>query len=170
MRRVGRFLFVCFVDLEKAFDCVPKKVIEWALRKKLVLERLLQAVLSINKGAKSRVHVGGGHSEEFDIGVYVHQGSDFRPILFSMVLDVLSKNGRKGALSEFLYANDLVSMVKTKEKLVAQFIRWKAAFERKRLKVNFGKTKIMESGGGSGVVVMAKIDPCGVCGKRAKVN
>ena len=28
----------------------------------------------------------------------------------------------------------------------------------------------MESGGGSGVVVLAKIDPCGVCGKRSKVN
>ena len=28
----------------------------------------------------------------------------------------------------------------------------------------------MENGGGSGVVVLAKIDPCGVCGKRAKVN
>ena len=28
--------FICFVDLEKAFDRVPRKVIEWALRKKLV--------------------------------------------------------------------------------------------------------------------------------------
>ena len=28
----------------------------------------------------------------------------------------------------------------------------------------------MESSGGDGVVVLAKIDACGVCGKRAKVN
>ena len=28
----------------------------------------------------------------------------------------------------------------------------------------------MESGVGSGVVVLAKVDPCGVCGKRAKIN
>ena len=28
----------------------------------------------------------------------------------------------------------------------------------------------MESGGGSGVGFLAKIDPCDVCGKRAKVN
>ena len=28
----------------------------------------------------------------------------------------------------------------------------------------------MESGGDGGVVVLAKIDPCSVCGKRAKVN
>ena len=58
----NRKLFICFVDLEKAFDRVPRKVIEWALRKKLVPERLVQAVMSMYKGAKTRVKVGGGHS------------------------------------------------------------------------------------------------------------
>ena len=166
----NRKLFICFVDLEKAFDRVPRKVIEWALRKKLLPERLVQAVMSMYKGAKTRVKVGGGHSEEFDVGVGVHQGSVLSPFLFSIVLDVLSEDGRKGALYELLYANDLVLMAKTMKELEAQFFRWKAAFEGKGLKVNLGKTKVMESSGGGGVVVLAKIDPCGVCGKRAKVN
>ena len=61
-------------------------------------------------------------------------------------------------------------MVETMEELEAQFTHWKVAFEGKRLKVNLGKPKVMESGGGSRVVVLAKIDPCGVFGKRAKVN
>ena len=61
-------------------------------------------------------------------------------------------------------------MAETMEELEAQFIRWKAAFEGKELKVDLGKTKVTESGGRSGVVVLAKIDSCGVCGKRAKVN
>ena len=26
--------YMCFVDIEKAFDKVPRKVIEWAMRKK----------------------------------------------------------------------------------------------------------------------------------------
>ena len=90
----NRKLFICFVDLEKAFDRVPRKVIEWALRKKLVPERLVQAVMSMYKGAKTRVKVGDGHSEEFDVGVGVHQGSVLSPFLFSIVLDVLSENGR----------------------------------------------------------------------------
>ena len=65
-------------------------------------------------------------------------------------------------------------MAETMEELEAQFIRWKAAFEGKGLKVNLGKTKVMESGGGGGggggVVALAKIDPCGVRDKKAKVN
>ena len=148
----NRKLFICFVNLEKAFDRVPRKVIEWALRKKLVPERLVQAVMSMYKGAKTRVKVGDGHSEEFDVGVDVHQGSVFSPFLFSIVLDVLSEDGRKGALYELLYADDLVLMAETMEELEAQFICWKAAFEGKGLKVNLGKTKVMESGGGVVVV------------------
>ena len=27
-------LYMCFVDIEKVFDIVPRKVLEWALRKK----------------------------------------------------------------------------------------------------------------------------------------
>jgi len=32
-----RKLFLCFVDMEKAFDRVPRKVMEWAIRKKVEL-------------------------------------------------------------------------------------------------------------------------------------
>ena len=66
---------MCFIDLEKAFDRVPRNVIEWALRKKNVPEGLVQAVMKLYKGAKTRVQVGDGHSEKFDVGVVVHQGS-----------------------------------------------------------------------------------------------
>ena len=38
-------LYVCFVDMEKAFDRVPKKLMEWAMRKKGLSEVMVQAVI-----------------------------------------------------------------------------------------------------------------------------
>ena len=40
-------LYMCFVDLEKASDRVPRKVTEWALSKKGLAELLVQAVMSL---------------------------------------------------------------------------------------------------------------------------
>ena len=41
---------VCLVDLEKAFDTVPRKVVEWAMRKKGIPETLATAMMSLYKG------------------------------------------------------------------------------------------------------------------------
>ena len=46
-----------FVDLEKAFDSVPRKVLEWAMRKKGVPEVLVTSMMSLYEGAKTRVRV-----------------------------------------------------------------------------------------------------------------
>ena len=40
-------LYMCFVDLEKAFDKLPRKIVEWAMRKKGIPEALDAAVMSL---------------------------------------------------------------------------------------------------------------------------
>ena len=42
-------MYMCFVDLEKAFDRVPRRVTEWAMRKKGLPEILVKAVMSLMK-------------------------------------------------------------------------------------------------------------------------
>ena len=51
-------LYMCSIDLEKAFDRVMMKAVEWATRKKSVPEALIGAVVSLYKGAKTKVTVG----------------------------------------------------------------------------------------------------------------
>ena len=74
-------LYMCFVDLEKAFDRVPRRVLEWAMRKRGIPEAMVRAVMSLYEGAKTRVRVGLELSEEFEVKVGVHQGSALSPLL-----------------------------------------------------------------------------------------
>ena len=56
---------MCFVDLEKAFDRVPRRVMEWAMRKKGLAEILVKAVMSLYEGAETKVRVGLGRPKNF---------------------------------------------------------------------------------------------------------
>ena len=162
-------LYRCFVDLEKALDRVPRKVMEWALRKKGLVEVLVQAVMSLYEGSRTKVRVGSGTSDEFEVRVGVHQVSVLSPLIFAIVVDVVTKHARAGLLNEILYADDLVLMSERLEDLRERFQRWRRALEGKGLKVNLGKTKMMVSGA-EGETTSSKIDPCGVCGKRVGSN
>ena len=68
-------LYMCFVDLETAFDRVPRKVMEWALRKKNLPEVLVKAVMSLYEGSRTKVRIGSDLSEEFGVRAGIHQGS-----------------------------------------------------------------------------------------------
>ena len=46
-------LYMCFVDLEKTFDRVPRKVMEWALRKKRLPKVLVKVVMSLYEGSRT---------------------------------------------------------------------------------------------------------------------
>ena len=135
---------MAFVDLEKAFDPVPRKVIWWALRKLGVEEWIVQLVQGMYANAQSRVCVGEGFSEEFEVKVGVHQGSVLSPLL--IVLEALSREFRSGVPWEDLYADDLVTIAESLEECVRRLLTWKEAMEKKGLRVNAGKTKIMICG------------------------
>ena len=160
---------MCFVDMEKAFDRVPRNVMEWAIRKKDLSEVIVRAVMSLFDGAKTRVRVGSAYSEEFEVKVGVHQGSVLSPLLFAIVVDVITENARRGVVNELLYADDLVIMSEDMEDLKERFWNWKDALESKGLKVNTRKTKLMVSGS-EGKLFNSKIDLWGVCGRKVMAN
>ena len=81
---------MAFVDLDKAFDWVPLKVIWWALRKLGVEEWIVRLVQGMYTSVRSSVRVDEGYSEEFEVKVGIYQGSVLSPLLFLIVLEALS--------------------------------------------------------------------------------
>ena len=164
-----RKLFHVFVDLEKAFDRIPRKAIEWALRRQLVPEHLVKLVMMLYTDSKSRVRVAGELSEEFPINVGVHQGSALSPLLFILVMDEATKECRGDEIWELLYADDLVLTAETKEEAEQKFLDWREAIARRGMKVNVAKTKVLVTGKKAEVVRSGRY-PCAVCGKGVGVN
>ena len=78
------------MDLEKAFDRVPRKVISWAMRKLGVEEQLVSAVLSMYTGAKTVIRIVYGNSKGFEVKVGMHQGSALSPLLLVIVMEAIS--------------------------------------------------------------------------------
>ena len=77
---------MAFLDLEKAFDRVPREVVWWALRQMSVDGWLINAVKSMFKNAKTSVKVNGVGGRDFPVEVGVHQGSVLSPLLFIIVM------------------------------------------------------------------------------------
>ena len=78
-------LYMCFVDIKKAFDRMPRKVMKWAMRKKSLSEVMIREVISLYDGAKTRVRVGSSYSEELEVKVGIHLGSVLSQLLFAKV-------------------------------------------------------------------------------------
>ena len=168
--RKNRNLFFAFVDLEKAFDRVPRKVLWWALRKVGAPEWIVRVIQGMYQNARSQVRVNNVLSDVFDVKVGVHQGSVLSPLLFIIVLEALSREFRISCPWELLYADDLVVIADTMDELLHRLEEWKKHLEAKGLRVNMGKTKVMISGKDLHSLRDSGKHPCGVCRKGVGRN
>ena len=87
-REMNKELHMVFVDLEKAYNRVPRELIWWCLRKKGVPEGMLRLYKICTMTARL-VSTRTGDTEYFHVGVGLHQGSSLSPLLFILIMDVL---------------------------------------------------------------------------------
>ena len=76
-------LFLTFVDLENAYDRVPRDLVYWCLRSRGVPEKLVRLVEATYHGTSKVVRTMHGRTDEFPIKVGLHQGSGLSPFLLS---------------------------------------------------------------------------------------
>jgi Reverse transcriptase (RNA-dependent DNA polymerase) len=165
------YLICQYYNLPPDYLRVPREVVWWALRVAGVEEWIVKVIQAMYDEVTTAVRLRDGDSKEFGVKVGVHQGSVLSPLLFTIVLEALSKEFRCGLPWELLYADDLDLMAESEEELMEKFHVWKSGMEDKGLRVNMGKTKIMvihpepaQSRKPSGKW------PCGVCGKGVGSN
>ena len=140
-------IYFAFVDLEKAFDRVPRSVLWWSMRKSGIDEWIVRLVKVMYDGANSGVRVSGCFSERFEVTIGAHQGSVLSPLLVAILMEALSRECRIGYPWELLYADDLSIMSDNLEDLKIQLRARRTSLETQGLRINVGKTKILGSSG-----------------------
>ena len=136
-----------FIDLEKAYDRVPREELWECLRLAETSECYIRIIQDMYDGATTTVRSAAGLTEEFKVGVGLHQGSALSPFLFVVIMDRLTENIRKDAPWDMLFADDIVLCRQNHRELEEDLEIWRNALERRALKVSRSKTEYMRVGG-----------------------
>ena len=134
-----------FVDLEKAYDTVPRKLIWNCLRTREVPECYIRLIQDMYRDSTTAVRCRQGESRAFPVSVGLHQGSALSPFLFIVIMDEISKDCRRGGPWDMLYADDLVIFGSSHQDVERRLEAWRRAFESKGLRVSRSKTEYLSS-------------------------
>ncbi|KAK3507426.1 hypothetical protein QTP70_020625, partial [Hemibagrus guttatus] len=133
-----------FVDLEKAYDRVPREELWYCMRKSGVAEKYgIRVVQDMYERSRTVVRCAVGQTEEFKVEVGLHQGSALSPFLFAMVMDQLSEEVRQESPWTMMFADDIVICSESREQVEENLERWRFALERRGMTVSRSKTEYM---------------------------
>ncbi|KAK3555556.1 hypothetical protein QTP86_021783 [Hemibagrus guttatus] len=138
-----RELHCVFVDLEKAYDRVPREELWYCMRKSGVAKKYVRVVQDMYERSRTVVRCAVGQTEEFKVEVGLHQGSALSPFLFAIVMDQLSEEVRQESPWTMMFADDIVICSESREQVEENLERWRFALERRGMKVSGSKTEYM---------------------------
>ena len=136
-------LHCVFVDLEKAYDKVPREEVWYCMRKSGLAEKYVRIVQDMYDDSTTAVRCAVGVTERFEVKVGLHQGSALSPCLFAMMMDRMTDEIREEAPWTMMFADDIVICSESKEQVEEKLESWRYALERRGMKVNRRKTEYM---------------------------
>ena len=142
-REKQKTLHMVFIDLEKAYDRVPRQEVWRCLREKGVTEKYVKMIEETYRNVTTSVRSTVGMTNSFQVKVGLHQGSTLSPFLFNIIMDVLTEDVREEPPWCLLYADDIVLVAESREALERKLERWRYALESRGMKISRKKTEYM---------------------------
>ncbi|KAK3571512.1 hypothetical protein QTP86_012861 [Hemibagrus guttatus] len=142
---------MCFVDLEKSFDRVPRGILWEVLWEYWVHGPLLRAVRSLYNRSRSLVCIASCKSDLFPMHVELQQGCPLSPVLFIVFMGRISRRsqGLEGVwfgdhrISSLIFADDVVLLAPSSLDLQHALGRFAAECEAAGMRVSTSKSEAM---------------------------
>ena len=148
-------LYICFVDLSKAFDTIPLDRLEQKLRSIIPNSKLLSLVTKLLDNKTYKVLLNGEETESYKLMNGIPQGDSMSPTLFCIYINDFLNNLWQEAtyidavsladwkISSVIYADDIVLMSQSHEGIQKQMKILQNFCIENKLKMNYDKTKMM---------------------------
>ena len=91
-REFQKNIYFCFIDYDKAFDCMDHHKL-WTILKEMGIPELLTWLLrNLYADQEATVRTGHGTADFFQLGKRVHQGCILSPCLFNLYAEYIMRN------------------------------------------------------------------------------
>ncbi|CAH2242221.1 jg25154 [Pararge aegeria aegeria] len=172
-REQGQQLFLCFVDLEKAFDSVPREALWVVLAKIGCTEKFVRLIRLLHDNMQCCIKMQGEQSEFFNVSCGVKQGCVLAPTLFALYFSIVVREALQTSnegirirfrtdggvfnlsrlraytkvsydiITEIMYADDLCLVAESPDGLQHLMTSLDVSCRRFGLKINVTKTEVM---------------------------
>ena len=91
-RELKKNIYFCFIDYDKAFDCVDHNKLWEILKETGIPDHLTCLLRNLHAGQEATVRTGHGTTDWFQIGKGVSQGCILSPCLFNSYAEYIMRN------------------------------------------------------------------------------
>jgi Reverse transcriptase (RNA-dependent DNA polymerase) len=141
--REQKDLHMIFIDLEKAYDKIPRNIMWWALKRKLVPTKYVTLIKDMYKNVVICVRACDGESDTFPIKIGLHQGSALSPYIFTLVMDEITKDIQGDIPWCMLFTDDVVLIDESRIGVNQKLELWRQILESKGFRLSRTKTEYM---------------------------
>jgi Reverse transcriptase (RNA-dependent DNA polymerase) len=132
-----------FIDLEKAYDKIPRNIMWWALKRKLVPTKYVILIKDMYTNAVTCVRAYDGEPDTFPIKIGLHQGSALSPYIFTLVMNEITKDIQEYIPWCMLFADDVVLIDESRIGVNQKLELWRQTLESKGFRLSRTKTEYM---------------------------